>query len=677
MFIRAGIDTGGTFTDLVVFDSNSNQIRSSKSLSTHKTPVAAFSKTLEQLKINPQSVSELVHGTTIATNALIERIGGSVAYVTTAGFEDVPFIQRTTRPELYNLAWQKSLPIVARRADCYGLHERLLYDGSVRKDLLKKDIDELIEWLDKGNYDAVAVCLLFSFINPIHEKIIKKRLQEKLPNILVSISSEVAPVWREYDRASSTIADAFVKPVVSNYVNNLTNGLSEINLPAPLMIMKSNGGMMASDTCVNLPIQSMMSGPAGGMIASQSIAESLKLDNVLTMDMGGTSCDVGIIVDGQQKLTTEFEIEFGLTVSIPMIDIRTIGAGGGSIAWLDKGGYLQVGPKSAGAKPGPACYGLGGVKPTVTDANLVLNRLIPEFFLNGSMPLSRDNALEALNTISRSENQIIEDLAVSIIQISEDNMANAIRMISVVEGYDPREFSLISFGGAGPLHATAIARKLSIPKVVIPVVPGNTSALGFLLADLRIDKIRTFPMRSDALNIEKINYQFQDAEEASAKELRSDRYSGSIVWINTIRMRYAGQNHEYDVPIPYGPLSLHLLEQAFDSFHQRHEDLYGYRRSESVIEIISLSTTAIGRINKPPTEFLQPKRTHTDETFQSVYFPEMGYLETRVIERQSLPAGALVNGPAILVENGSTTLLRPGDEMKVDNSGSLLIEVNF
>ncbi|MBI01087.1 MAG: hydantoin utilization protein [Chloroflexi bacterium] len=676
MVIRAGVDTGGTFTDLVVFDSESSQIQSSKSLSTHKTPVTAFSSTLDKLKIDPESVSELVHGTTIATNALIERKGGSVAYVTTAGFEDVPFIQRTTRPELYNLAWEKSLPMVERRADCYGLPERLLYDGSVLRPLHQADIDALVSFLKHSNYDAVAVCLLFSFINPMHELMIKKRLQEKLPDIPCSISSEVAPIWREYDRASSTIADAFVKPVVSKYVNDLTDGLASINLRAPLMIMKSNGGMMASHTCATSPIQSMMSGPAGGMIACQSIAEALELDNVLTMDMGGTSCDVGIIVEGQQKLTTQFEIEFGLTVSIPMIDIRTIGAGGGSIAWLDNGGFLQVGPKSAGADPGPACYDLGGIQPTVTDANLVLNRLIPEFFLNGSMPLSRDRAREALSTISPSGDHTIEDLAVSITQISEDNMANAIRMISVVEGYDPREFSLISFGGAGPLHATAIARKLSIPKVVIPVVPGNTSALGFLLADTRIDKIRTFPMRSDALNIDRINYQFEDAEAAATKELRADRYTGSITLINTIRMRYAGQNHEYDVPIPHGLLTLNILQSAFDSFHQRHEALYGYRRPEAVIEIISLSTTVVGRTSKPPMEFLKPKRTDTNETIQPVYFPEFGHLDTRVVERQSLAIGASISGPAVLVENGSTCLLRPGDHMQVDSSGSLLIEVD-
>ena len=675
MVIRAGVDTGGTFTDLVIFDSDSNEIRSSKSLSTHKTPVDAFSSTLGKLKIKPHSVSELVHGTTIATNALIERKGGSVAYITTSGFEDVPFIQRTTRPELYNLAWQKSLPMVARRADCYGLPERLLYDGSVLRELNVADIDTLIMTLDQGNYDAIAVCLLFSFINPMHELMVKERLQHQLPGIPVSISSEVAPIWREYDRASSVIADAFVKPVVSNYVNQLTGGLSAIGLPAPLMIMKSNGGMMSSDTCAASPIQSMMSGPAGGMIACQAIAETMNLDRVLTMDMGGTSCDVGIIIEGQQKLTTEFEIEFGLTVSIPMIDIRTIGAGGGSIAWLDNGGFLQVGPQSAGADPGPSCYSLGGVQPTVTDANIVLNRLIPEFFLNGSMELSRERAVESLSTVSTSEKESIEDLAISITQISEDNMANAIRMISVVEGYDPREFSLISFGGAGPLHATAIARKLSIPRVVIPVVPGNISALGFLLADSRIDKIRTFPMRSDALNVDRINEQFRSAEDAAATELRADRYTGSIVWINTIKMRYAGQNHEYDVPIRHRQVTSKLLEQAFDSFHQRHEILYGYRRPEAIIEIISLSTTALGRISKPPTEFLQPKRTQSTKRIQSVYFPEIGYQNTPIIERQSLSIGEKISGPAVLVESGSTVLLRPGDEMNVDSSGSLVIEI--
>ncbi|MBO67818.1 MAG: hydantoin utilization protein [Acidiferrobacteraceae bacterium] len=675
MVIRAGVDTGGTFTDLVSFDSSSNQIRSSKSLSTHNAPADAFSKTLEKLGIDAESVTELVHGTTIATNALIERKGGTVGYVTTAGFEDIPFIQRTTRPELYNLSWQKSLPLIARRVDCYGLSERLLHDGTVLQPLSISEIDKLINLLKKGNYDAIAVCFLFSFLNPEHELMVKERLEHKLPNVPCSISSDVAPIWREYDRASSTIADAFVKPVVSSYIHDLTGGLSDINLPAPLMIMKSNGGMMTSETCADSPIQSMMSGPAGGMIACQSIAEQLQLHNVLTMDMGGTSCDVGIIVNGSQKLTTQFEIEFGLTVSIPMIDIRTIGAGGGSIAWLDNGGFLQVGPKSAGSHPGPACYDLGGVEPTVTDANLALNRLIPEFFLNGEMMLSKTLAQEALATIAKIQNMSIEDLAVAITEISEDNMANAIRMISVVEGHDPREFSLISFGGAGPLHATAIARKLSIPKVVVPVVPGNTSALGFLLADTRIDKIRTFPMRSDSLNLERLNAQFEDAQTSAAKELRADNYVGSILWINTIRMRYAGQNHEYDVPISHGQIDLDGIQKAFNSFHRRHEALYGYSRQDAVIEIISLSTTAVGKTKKPPIQFSQPDKVNVGEIMQQVYFRDIGDLDTRVIERESLKIGAEINGPAILVESGSTTLLRPGDEMVVDGSGSLVIDI--
>ena len=676
MAIRAGVDTGGTFTDLVVFDRDTNEIRSSKSLSTHRTPVDAFSNTLGQLEIDPKIVSDLVHGTTIATNALIERKGGSVAYVTTAGFEDVPFIQRTTRPELYNLAWEKSLPMVARRADCYGLNERLLYDGSVLKELKDTDIQALILELKEGDYDAIAVCLLFSFLNPSHELRLRDRLVEAMPTVPCSISSEVAPIWREYDRASSTIADAFVKPVVSNYVKQLGEGLSNIELPAPLMIMKSNGGMMSASSCSNAPIQSMMSGPAGGMIACQWIAEALGIDKALTMDMGGTSCDVGIIVNGEQKLTTQFEIEFGLTVSVPMIDIRTIGAGGGSIAWIDAGGFLQVGPHSAGADPGPACYALGGSLPTVTDANLALNRLIPEHFLDGEMDLSRDAARDALTEISESEKSSVEETATSITQISEDNMANAIRMISVVEGHDPREFSLISFGGAGPLHATAIARKLSIPKVIIPVVPGNTSALGFLLADLRIDKNNTFPMRSDALEVDRINQQFRAAETSAAEELRADNYTGKIYWLNTIKMRYAGQNHEYDVPIEHGPVTRNVLETAFQAFHGQHEALYGYKLPEAIIEIISLSTTAVGRKDKPPMEFLRPEKISASEQVQPVYFPAIGYTDTKIIQRQSLSTGERVSGPAVLVENGSTTLLYPGDEMTVDKTGSLIIEID-
>ena len=675
MSLRVGIDAGGTFTDLVAYDSESGELLSCKSPSTTGAPIEAFLATFGVAGIEAEQIRELIHGTTIATNALIERRGANVAFVTTAGFEDLPYIQRINRRELYNLGWEKSKPLVRSRYSCLGLNERIVADGSILRPLERAEVEALCDQIEAEGFEAVAVCLLFAYLNPTNEKTVREVFEERLGDRPFSISHEVAPIWREYERASTTIADAYLKPLVGRYINDVSEGLTKARAEVPWTTMKSNGGIGLASACADNPIQLAMSGPAGGMIVSQAIAKSLEIGHVVTLDMGGTSCDVGLIVDGEQRLTTEYEIEFGLPASIPLIDVKTIGAGGGSVAWVDAGGFLQVGPRSAGARPGPACYGLGGEEPTVTDANLFLGRLAPEFFLDGRMALHPAKSQEALARRCGPLGMGELELASAILQIAEDNMANAIRMVSIAQGHDPRDFTLIAFGGAGPLHATAVAKALDMPRVAVPMVPGNASAFGFLLADPRVDKVRTRAHRSDLVDVPEVNRQFDEMREEARADLQASGYPGPPIFLNSIHMRYLGQNYEHDVPVPTGEITADVLKETFLSFHEMHEALYGYAMRDGIIELISFQVTALAETEKPTLAMLRPSPIEGEPTRRQVFYPQTGWADATICHRLSLSPGDQLEGPAVVHEAGSTTVLRPGDELSVDETGILLIEV--
>jgi len=675
MPIRIGIDTGGTFTDLVAFDTETGRIVTSKAASRPGAPVEAFADALGVAGVPVEAIEALVHGTTIATNALIERKGARVAFLTTDGFEDMPFIQRINRRELYNLGWVKAAPLVPSRFACMGVRERVLADGAVHRPLDEEHLAGLCRQIRDDGYDAVAVCLLFAYLNPAHEERVEAILARELPALPRSISHRVAPIWREYERASTTIADAYLKPLVARYVRDLDGGLRGRGMRAPWMVMKSNGGVMDAAACAENPIQIALSGPAGGLIACQALGPLTGIANALTLDMGGTSCDVGILVGGQQRHTTEYEIEFGLPAAIPLIDIKTIGAGGGSIAWVDAGGFLQVGPHSAGASPGPVCYGQGGTEPTVTDANLCLGRLNPAYFLDGRMPLDAGKAREALALLGRRIGMEPLELASAIIEIANDNMANAVRMVGVERGHDPRDFALIAFGGAGPLHGVAIARKLGVPRVVVPPAPGNLSALGLLLADLRVDRLWTQAVRGDRADLTDLNDRFARMRERGETELCAEGFRGEPSFEYALSLRYLGQNYEHEVPLEPGPITKEALDAAFDGFHTMHTTLYGYHLEGAAIEIISGRVTAIGRIPTPRLPKLRPAAAAATDHRRPVYFRGAGWLDTAVYRRDTLGAGCEIVGPAIVEEAGSTALLGPGDRMTVSEHGVLLVEV--
>jgi N-methylhydantoinase A len=671
-----GIDTGGTFTDLVAFDPETGTLSTSKTPSVPGQPGLALVNAIASAELGMPDIAGLVHGTTVGTNALIERTGARVLLLVTEGHEDIPYIQRINRKTLYDLHWQKPRPLLTSRRDVVGVGERVGSEGQVIRPL---DVDALVaacRQIKEQPIEAVAISLLFSYVNPDHEAVVREVVERELLGLPISVSHEVAPIWREYERTSTTIADAYLKPLMEHYVGNLSATLREAGLSRPWTIMKSNGGAMLAEVAATHPIQTAQSGPAGGMLVAAALGQQAGLPNLLTLDMGGTSADVGIILDGAQRHTTEYEIEWGLPAAIPLIDIKSIGAGGGSIAWIDAGGFLRVGPESARAVPGPACYGLGGTRPTVTDANLFLGRLDPDYFLGGRMQLDSKLAEEALAELAARAGMATVDLAASIVEIANENMASAIKMVSLERGHDPRRFALFAFGGAGPLHAAAVARVLRIPRVLVPMFPGNASALGLLLADLRVDKVWTQAFRSSRVDAELVARQFARIREAAEAELRGEGFSGTPEVRYSISMRYAGQNYEHLVPVSPEDLSETGLQAAFQAFERIHEERYGYAIAGEEIELVAFHVTVSGRRSAPRLAAPTGDELVRNPATRPVHFRGLGELETPIYRRYALPAAARLDGPCILEEPGSTTLVEPGMRVEVLADGQLVIETN-
>ncbi|MBA3451148.1 MAG: hydantoinase/oxoprolinase family protein [Chloroflexia bacterium] len=670
-----GIDTGGTFTDLVAFDTETGVLTTAKTPSVPNGPGRALLDVVHAADLAMTDIAGLVHGTTVGTNALIERTGARVLLLVTAGHEDIPYIQRINRKTLYDLRWQKPKPLLTSRRDSVGVPERMGAEGQVIRPL---DADALVaacRAVRATPIEAVAICLLFAYVNPEHERQVHEIVARELPGRPISVSHQVAPIWREYERTSTTIADAYLKPLMGRYIGDLSSSLSDAGLRVPWTIMKSNGGAMLAAAAAAHPIQTAQSGPAGGMLVAAALGAQAGLRDLLTLDMGGTSADVGIILDGQQRHTTEYEIEWGVPAAIPLIDIRSIGAGGGSIAWVDAGGFLRVGPESARATPGPACYGLGGTRPTVTDANVILGRIDPDYFLGGRMSLDATLAEAALAELAGQAGLTTIDLASSIVEIANENMASAIKMVSLERGYDPRQFALFGFGGAGPLHAAAVARSLRIPRVLIPMYPGNASALGMLLADLRVDKVWTQAFRSSRVDADLVARQFADIRAAAEAELRDEGFFGEPEVHFSISMRYAGQNYENQVPVPTATMTEQALQTAFAAFENIHAERYGYAIAGEEIELVAFHVTALGRRTAPTLSAQLEQRDSGEPSLRPVHFRGLGYVPTSIYRRYTLRAGERIDGPCILEEPGATTLVEPGMTAEVLLDGQVLIEI--
>jgi N-methylhydantoinase A len=674
--IRVGIDTGGTFTDLVAFDPATGHIVTFKTPSVPAEPGRALANAIGGAGIPSAEIGSLVHGTTVATNALIERTGARVGFLVTAGHEDIPYIQRINRKTLYDLHWQKPRPLLTSRRDSLGVPERISSDGIVLRPIDEETVIAHCRAFHERDVQAVAICLLFAYVNPDHELAVKRIVERELPGIPVSVSHEVAPIWREYERASTTIADAYLKPLMRRYIASLTDTLAESGMTASWTIMKSNGGVMRAEAAADNPIQTAQSGPAGGMLAAAALGRQVAEPDLLTLDMGGTSADVGIVIGGEQKHTTEYEIEWGVPAAIPLIDIKSIGAGGGSIAWIDAGGFLRVGPQSAGSTPGPACYGNGGELPTVTDANLVLGRLDPEYFLGGRMRLDCAASERVLRPPADRVGMSLVDLASSIVEIANENMASAIKMVSIERGHDPRRFTLFAFGGAGPLHAVSVARALKIPKVLVPLHPGNASALGMLIADRRVDKIWTQAFKSNDVDADLVERQFGRIRDAAIAELRAEGYAGDPDVAYSINMRYLGQNYEQEVSIPSDAVTSGNLQAAYDAFIRTHEEKYGYAIENEIIELVSFRVTVSGHDEAPRLEATPEHGEAASRPDRAVHFHGRGQVPARILIRYALKPGTTIEGPAIIEEPGATALVEPGMRVEVLPDGQLLITTN-
>ena len=678
--IKIGIDTGGTFTDLVVLDDETGEISTVKVPSTPDEPALAPLEALKQSGAPPADIDRIVLGTTIATNAGLQKRGSTVLYVGTLGVEDVPIIGRIDRKEAYNPAWPKPNSGVRRR-HVFGIEERVDHKGNVLTPLAESELPRLGDWIetwlggDPAGDWAVAVNLLFSYVHPEHEARIGAYLAERFPDLPVSLSSRVSPTWREYERGTTTIADASIKRLLARFTARLSDDLGAAGVSAPLTLMKSNGGHADAATAADVPVQVFLSGLAGGVIAGRRFARDHLDGNSVTLDMGGTSADVGLIIGGEFGSTTEYEIEWGVPVSALFIDYTTIGAGGGSIADVDSGGFLRVGPKSAGAEPGPACYGRGGTAPTITDANIVLGRLDADYFLGGRMKLKPELAHEAVGALAAEIGLGNEETALAILDTAAENMADAIRLMTVERGLDHREFGITAFGGAGSLHASDVAARLAMERVVVPPHPGLCSALGTLLTNQRVDRARTMLHRSDTVDLTRLSAQLGEIAGEAAADLAREGHRGEAEIRGLLNMRYLGQSFGEIIQLQRIDIDEAVFEQAVRDLHRRHEELYGYSMRDKVVEITELRIIALGE-EAAEASFSAPAGGDGGRHgARRVYFSGDGFVETAIYRRPGLNAGTRIDGPAVIEEMDSTTLVHPGDSVEIQPDGSLLMNV--
>ncbi len=673
MSYRLGIDIGGTFTDFVAYDQDGKALTAWKNLSTPQNPIEGIMTGLQAFG-RIDAIDGIRLGTTVATNALLEGKVATAAYIATRGFKDVPFIGRGNRRHHYDLAWVKPKPFLQRR-HALEVDERIGPSGETIRPLNEAQVRALAAGIKaEGKVEAIAVVLLHSYLTPDHEQRIKAILAEELPGIPVSISYEVLPKWKEHFRSSTTICDAVIKPVVKKQLGSMRRELDENGVRTRIVVMRSNGGEMTLDKAVEAPIQIAVSGPTGGVIAAKRTAEALGLPNLVTLDMGGTSTDVSTVVGGREKFTTDFEIAWGRPIQIPMIDIRTIGAGGGSIARIDAGGMLVVGPESAGANPGPACYGRGGTWPTVTDANVVLGRISAQNFLGGSMSLDAEAARRAVQAIADALGMPVAQAALAIVRIANNNMVGALHTVLTEQGLDPRDFVLVAFGGAGPPHVSDLMTEASIPKGLVPNFPGQFSAFGFTMANARVDRYRTVQLNSRFFDVERARNVMAALVAECRAELAAQGHSEAAV-TRSVEMRYLGQNYELEIPVDIDAFTEEEVVQLFDAFHSQHDARFGFRLDDPM-EIVNFLVTGIantGELSFPEIE--EADGDAKPASVRPVWF-DQGWVDTPVYNRDALRAGHRIAGPALVEENASVTVLDGDKGLLVDRFGNLLISAN-
>ncbi len=670
--VRVGVDVGGTFTDLVTV--RNGRVSVDKTPSTPASPEEGVLDVLTGLELaSRRAIEFLGHGTTVATNAVLEEEWAETALLTTAGFRDALEIGRQNRPDIYDFDATKPTPIVPRDRR-YEVPERVDERGTVLDPLDETAVRALADELH--GIDSIAVVLLFAFENDTHEQRVQELLREMGLEASVSLSSDVLPEIREFERTLATTLNAALKPVMDSYVGALGTGVTDLGIEAPIRVMGSNGGLMAAKAARERPVNTLLSGPAAGVRGATHVAGQRGVTDLMTMDMGGTSCDVSLVRDGEPLVTTDTEIG-GYPVSVPTVDIHTVGAGGGSIARVDAGGALRVGPESAGAEPGPVCYGRGGTDPTLTDAHLLLGRIDPGAFVADALEPDADAVRSAFEPLADDLDRSVEETAAGVLEVANANTERALRVVSVERGYDPREFSLVAYGGAGPLHAPALADALDIPQVIVPRTAGVLSALGLLIGDLTYD-YSTSMVRQwgevDAGDLETTYHQFEQEGRAELEDAGQD--PDSIRFERSVDLRYAGQSFDLTIPVPED-IGTDDLGSVAGRFHAKHERRYGHADRDEPVELVTVRLRARGIVEPPDLATAQRGGTVADAVrkrrevaFDGTFRP------TPVYEWAELPTRASFDGPAVVEGSESTTVVRPEQAARVDDDANLIVEVN-
>ncbi len=659
--VRIGVDTGGTFTDFVIYSKNTIEVR--KVPSTTLDPSQAILEGIKDYLGTPLTLF-MVHGTTVATNSLLERKGGRIAFITTKGFEDILFIGRQVRRNLYSLRGEERRYLLPRN-NCYGVEERATASGKVEKRTSDRELHSVLKKIKDNHIQAVAVSLINSYANPANERVIGKELRkEKIP---YSLSSDILPEHREYERSVVTAVNAYLKPVISQYLRKLEDKLQK----ARLHIMQSNEGYISTKIAKSEPLRTALSGPAGGVIGAFELGKAIGIKKIISFDMGGTSSDVSL-VNGKIGRTNESVIG-DFPIRLPIIDIHTVGAGGGSIAYADSGGSLRVGPESAGAQPGPACYG-EGKRPTVTDANLVLGRLVPEYFLGGKMKIYPEKSQKVLKYLAGKIKKSVLETASGVVRIANANMEKAIRVISIERGFDPRDFALVSFGGAGGLHAAEIAANLKIGKIIVPKNAGVLSALGLLMADSIKDYSKSLLKTVDKLKRKELERHFNELEKKSLKEMQEEGFKEPDIKIfRFLDLRYLGQS--YEITIPFRSTSKDEFVYVPD-FQKEHQKIYSYHHPLRVIEVVNIRIKAVGVTKKIRLKKYPPRESRPEKALmktQSIYSSGKKF-QAQVFNRALLNPGDRISGPALVVDYESTTFLPPSYALDVDGFLNLIIQ---
>ena len=677
--MRVATDIGGTFTDLVAVGKG-GEVYLAKSHTTPPNFEEGVIHVIEKSGVDPRGVEAFIHGTTTIINALTERKGAKTALLTTKGFRDVLEIARCNRPDLFNLVFAKPRPFIPRYLR-REVAERVAFDGSVLTPLCERDVEEAVAFFKAEGVEAVAVCYINSYANDAHERQTVALVKKLWPEVFVTSSIEVTKEWREYERTSTVALNSYVMPVAASYINNLESRLDEIGCAGERYIMQSNGGTTTFAQARRTPINMVESGPVAGVFGAAILGQAVGEKNIIAFDVGGTTAKCSLIDDGEVKVTTEYRIErtdsyAGYPIMAPVVDIVEIGNGGGSIAWIDEAGSLKVGPQSAGALPGPVAYGKGGTEPTTTDACLLTGRLSAKNFDN-EVDLERVRRA-VREKVGDAFGMTAEEAAMSIIRVADSNMFNALKLISVRRGYDPRDFAMVAFGGGGPMHCAYLARELNVRKVIVPVAASVFSAWGMLMTDLRHDYIQTKICRMNEVALSELNAMWDGlVSQARAQFAKEGGPDGQIVYSFIADMRYMGQEHTVKVHVPPVPWTDEVKAEIVARFHETHEHFYTYRLPDTPTEIVNLHLVAYGRLQKPELHRIDPQRGPVSGAVKEtrpVYFTDEGWQDTPIYDREKLGAGAAVSGPAIVEEVTASTVVCPGQSLTVDGYGNLIIE---